>query len=97
MLVECNRELEDIGRSKRFKGIEEINEKKLTYVEVIHVDEVDKDHCNWDTLWGIVNALLFDIVEEKEKEATKCIDEDVHEVEVDAKGMSQSFETMRVL
>ena len=45
----------------------------------------------------IVNTLLFDIVEEKEKEATKCIDEDVHEVEVDAKGMSQSFETMRVL
>ena len=42
VMVECNREREDIGSSKRFKGIEEINEKKLTYAEVIHVDEVDK-------------------------------------------------------
>ena len=32
------------GSSKRFKGFEEINEKKATYAEVIHVDEVDKDH-----------------------------------------------------
>ena len=45
-MVECNREREDIGSSKRFKGIEEINEKKLTYAEVIYVDEVDNDHAN---------------------------------------------------
>ena len=56
VMVECNLERENIGSSKRFKGIEEINEKKLTYAEVIHdIDEVDKDNCNWDNLWGIAN------------------------------------------
>ena len=34
VMVECNREREDIGSSKRFKGSEEINEKKLTYAEI---------------------------------------------------------------
>ena len=58
VMVECNREREDIGSSKRFKGIEEINEKKLTYAEVIHVEEVDKDHCNWDNLWGRCQYLV---------------------------------------
>ena len=38
VMVECNREREDIGSSKRLKGSEEINEKKLTYAEVIHVE-----------------------------------------------------------
>ena len=47
-MVECNREMEEFGSSKRFKGIEEINEKKLTYAKAIHIDEVDKDHRNWD-------------------------------------------------
>ena len=46
VMVECNREREGIGSSKMFKDIEEINEKKLTYAEVIHVDEVGNDHCN---------------------------------------------------
>ena len=64
MTVQCNREREDIGSSNKFKGIEEINEKKFTYAKVIHVDEVDKDNCNWDTLWGIANTLLSNIVEE---------------------------------
>ena len=92
VMVECNREREDIGSSKRFKGIEEINEKKATYAEVIHVDEVDKDNCNWDTLWGIANTLLFDIVEENENAAKECNDEDVHDVDVDAKVVLQSFD-----
>ena len=92
VMVECNREREDIGSSKRFKGIEEINEKKATYAKVIHVDEVDKDHCNWDNLWGIVNTLLSDIVEENENAVKECIDEDVHDVEVDAKAVLQSFD-----
>ena len=33
VMVECNREREDIGSSKSFKGIEEINEKKATYTK----------------------------------------------------------------
>ena len=90
VMVECNHEREEFGSSKRFKGIEEINEKKLTYAEAIHVDEVDKDHRNWDDLWNIANTLLFDIVEENEMEAKECIDEDVQYVEVDAKVVFQS-------
>ena len=39
VMIECNREREEFGSSKRFKGIEEMNEKKLTYAEAIHVDE----------------------------------------------------------
>ena len=69
VMIEFNREREEFGSSKRFKGIEEMNEKKLTYVNAIHVDEVDKDHSNWDNLWGIANTLLSDIVEENENEA----------------------------
>ena len=46
VMVECNHEREEFGSSKRFKGVEEVNEKKLTYAGTIHVDEVDKDHCN---------------------------------------------------
>ena len=44
VMVECNREREEFGSFKRFKGIEEVNEKKLTYAKAIHVtvDEVDK-------------------------------------------------------
>mgnify|MGYP000338370913 CR=1 FL=1 len=61
VMVECNREREEFGSSKRFKGIEEVNEKKLTYAEAIHVDEVDKDHRNWENLWGIANTLLSGI------------------------------------
>ena len=90
--VECNREREDIGSSKRFKGIEEINEKKLTYAEVIPVEEVDKDNCNWDNLRGIANTLLSDIMEDNENDAEECIDEDVHDVDVDAKAVLQSFD-----
>ena len=75
------------GSSKRFKGIEEINEKKATYAEIIHKDEVDKDNCNWDNLWGIANTLLSDIVEENENAAKECND-----VDVDAKAVLQSFD-----
>ena len=39
VMIECNREREDIGSSKRFKGSEEMNEKKLTYAEIIHGEE----------------------------------------------------------
>ena len=46
VMVECNRERENFGSYKRFKGIEEVNEKKLTFDEAIHVDEVDKDRRN---------------------------------------------------
>ena len=45
-----------------------------------------------DTLWGIANTLLFDIVEENENEAKESIDEDVHDVEVDAKAVLQYFD-----
>ena len=50
VVVECNCKRDNFGSSKRFKGFEEVNEKKLTFVEAIHVDEVDKDHCNWDSV-----------------------------------------------
>ena len=66
VIVECNREREDIGSSKRFKGSKEINEKKLTYAEVIRVEDVEKDNCNWDNLWVIANTLLSDIMEDNE-------------------------------
>ena len=59
----------------------------MTCAKAIHVDEVDKDHCNWDNLWGIANTLLSDIVKENENTTKECIDEDVHDVEVDAKGV----------
>ena len=75
-MVECNPGREEFGSSKRFKGIEEINEKKLTYVVAIHIDEVDKNHRNWDNLWEIANTLLSNIVEENKNEAKECIDED---------------------
>ena len=87
VMVECNREREDIGSSKRVKGNEEINEKKLTYAEVIHAKEVEKDN-----LWVIANTLLSDIMEDNEKEAKECIDEDMHDVDVHAKAVLQSFD-----
>ena len=89
-MVECNREREDIGSSKRFKGSEEINEKKLIYA--IHVKEAEQDNCNWDNLWVIANTLLSDIMDDNENEAKKCIDEDVHGVNVDAKAVLHSFD-----
>ena len=87
MLVECTLAREEFGSSKRFKGIAEINEKKLTNGEAIHVDEVDKDNRDWDNLWGIANTLLFAIVEKNENAIKQCIGEDIHDVEVDAKAM----------
>ena len=92
VVVECNHEREEFGSSKRFKGIEEINEKKLTYVVAIHIDEVDKNHRNWDNLWEIANTLLSNIVEENENATKECINEDVHDVEADAKAVLQSFD-----
>ena len=92
VMVECNREREDIGSAKRLKGSEEMNEKKLTYAEIIHVEEVEKDNCNWDNLWVIANTLLSDIMEDNENEAKECIDDDVHDVDVDAKAVLQSFD-----
>ena len=92
VMIECNREREDIGSSKRFKGSEEMNEKKLTYAEIIHGEEVEKDNCNWDNLWVIANTLLSDIMEDNENEAKECTDEDVHDVDVDAKAVLQSFD-----
>ena len=50
---------------KRRKGIEEISEKKLTYIEAIHVDEGHTNNRSWDHLWGIGNTLLFDIGDRK--------------------------------
>ena len=41
----------------------------------------------WDNLWGIANTLLSNIVEENDNGAKECIDEDVHDVEVDAKAL----------
>ena len=72
VMVECNRERENIGSSKRFQGSEEMNEKNLTYVDILHVEEVEKDHCNWDNLWVIANTLLFDIMEDNEYKAKEC-------------------------
>ena len=73
-----------VGSSKRLKGIAETNEKKQTYVEPIHVDEVHKDNYNWDNLWRIANTIFFDItVKENENEAKECIDQDVLDVDVD--------------
>ena len=46
VMFEGNHEREDIGCSKRLKGSEELNEKKLTYAEVIHAEEVEKDNYN---------------------------------------------------
>ena len=72
VMVECNREREDIGSSKRFKGSQEINEKKLIYADVIHVEEADKDNCNWDNLWVIVKScclILWKIMKMKQKNA----------------------------
>ena len=68
------------------------NEIKTTYAEVINLDEVDKDHCNWDNLWGIANTLLSDIVEENDNATKECNDEDVHVMDVDAKAVLQSFD-----
>ena len=79
IMLECNRAREEFGSSKRLKGIEEINEKKQTYAEPIHVDEVQKDNnYTQDNLWRIVNTLLSDIVKENKNEAKECTDEDVH-------------------
>ena len=50
----------------------------MTCAEVIHVQEADKDNCNWDHLWVIANTLLSVIMEDNENEAKECIDEDVH-------------------
>ena len=74
-MVERNRAREEFGSSQRLKGIQEINEKKLTYVKAIHVDKVVKDNRNWDNLWGIANT-LFDIVEENKIAVKECIDDD---------------------
>ena len=49
-MLKCNYLSEELGSSKRIKGIEEINRNKLTYFEVIHVDEGHKDDNNWE--WG---------------------------------------------
>ena len=43
VMVECNHEREEFGSAKGFKGFKEVNEKKLTYAEAIHVHEVDKN------------------------------------------------------
>ena len=69
VMIECNREREEIGSSKRFKGSEEMNEKKLTYAEIIHGEEVEKDNCNWDNLWVIANTLFSDMIDDNENEA----------------------------
>ena len=61
----------------------------MTYAEVIHVDEVDKDNRNWDNLWGIANTLLSDLVGKNENVAKECIGDDV---EVDTKEVLQSFD-----
>ena len=49
-------------------------------------------NSNWDNLWVIANTLLSGIMEDNENEAKACIDEDVHDVDVDAKAMLQSFD-----
>ena len=66
----------------------------MTCAKAIHVDEINKDHRNWDHLWGIANTLLFDIVKGNENAAEECIDENVHYVEVDAKAVFQSFDVL---
>ena len=90
-MVECTRERQDIESSKRLKGNEESNEKKLTYAEVIHVEEAEKDNCR-DNLQVIANTLLSNIMEDNENEAKECINEEVHDVDVDAKAVLQSFD-----
>ena len=87
IMNQYNHASEEFGSSNKLKS----NEKKLTYVVAIHIDEVDKNHRNWDNLWEIANTLLSNIVEENENAAKECIDEDVHDVEVDAKVVLQSF------
>ena len=46
----------------------------------------------WDNLWVIANTLLSDIMEDNENEAKECIDEDVHDVDLDAKAVLHSFD-----
>ena len=84
VMVECNHEREDVRSSKRFKGSEEINQKKLTDAKVIHVEAAEQDNCNWDNLWVIAYTLLSDIMEDNENEENESIDEEVYDVDVDA-------------
>ena len=49
IMLKCNYLSEELGSSKRTRGIEEINRKKLTYFEAIHVDEGHKDDHNWES------------------------------------------------
>ena len=42
-MLDYNCACEELGCSKRLKGIEEINEKNLTYIKSIHEDE----KMNW--------------------------------------------------
>ena len=37
-MLECNYLTDELGISERLKDVEKIIEKKLTYVEAIHVD-----------------------------------------------------------
>ena len=68
-----NHASEEFGSSNKLKS----NEKKLTYVEAIHVlNQVHKDNHNWDILWGIANIVLSDIVEENENQAKECVNKD---------------------
>ena len=46
----------------------------------------------WNHSWGITNSLLFDIVEEDENEAKECIDEDVCDMELDAKSFDLFYD-----
>ena len=64
----------------------------MTYAEVIHVEEAKKDNCNCDNLWVITNTLLSDSMEDHENETKECIDEDVHDVTVNAKAVLHSFD-----
>ena len=64
----------------------------LAYAEAILVEDLEKEDRNLNHLREITNALLSGIVDGNENEAKECIDDDVHEVEVDAKVVLQSFD-----
>ena len=57
----------------------------LAYAEAILVEDLEKEDRNLNHLREITNALLSGIVDGNENEAKECIDDDVHDEEVDAK------------
>ena len=92
MIVDEGGSLDGCENSKRQKCIDSTYHEKTSYADILGGKDVLGDDYDIDSRCDFVKALLSDFMENNEKDAKDCVEEDVVEVVMETKSMLATFD-----